>query len=124
MAAGADSTGAAGAEDSAGAEAMGEADETGVEDSTGAGVGAAGVLVAVGAAEDSTGATEEATGMAELVASGVAEGAGTVGLLEPPPRARIRAAAASAATMTMAWVFPVGRSGWMEASTTNKLSVP
>lgn len=39
-------------------------------------------------------------------------------------RARILLAAASAATMTMACVLPVGRSGWIEASTTNRLSVP
>jgi hypothetical protein len=32
--------------------------------------------------------------------------------------------AASAATITIACVFPVGKSGWKDASTTNKLSVP
>lgn len=31
---------------------------------------------------------------------------------------RMTLAACSATTMTMAWVLPVGRSGWTEASTT------
>lgn len=39
-------------------------------------------------------------------------------------KAAILTAAASDTTMMMAWVLPVGRSGWIEASTTNKLSVP
>lgn len=41
-------------------------------------------------------------------------------MLEEPavrPCARMRATAASATIMTMAWVLPVGRSGWILAST-------
>jgi hypothetical protein len=46
-------------------------------------------------------------------------GAETATLEEPAPLpcSRIRATAASAAIMTMAWVLPVGRSGWILAST-------
>jgi len=60
---------------------------------------------------------------AELVAIGTVVLVGVV-LFDAVPRARIFAAAASAATMTMACVFPVGRSGCIEASTTKRLSVP
>jgi hypothetical protein len=41
----------------------------------------------------------------------------TLDELTAPPCARMRATAASATIMTMAWVLPVGRSGWMLAST-------
>lgn len=39
-------------------------------------------------------------------------------------KARIFSAAASAAIMIMVCVLPVGRSGWNDPSTTNRLSVP
>jgi len=44
--------------------------------------------------------------------------------VDPVERARIRLATFSATTMTIAGVFPVGKSGLILASTTNKLSVP
>jgi hypothetical protein len=69
----------------------------------------------MGAAEEAAGATGVAAGTLELAASGVASGVveavGAVPLAGLSPRARMRAAAASAATMTIAWVLPVGRSG-------------
>ena len=79
-------------------------------------------------AEDTTtadGTMEDAAAMTELVASVtrvVAFGA-AVEFPVPDPRAKIFAAAVSAATMTIACVFPGGKSGCIEASTTKRLSV-
>ncbi len=57
-------------------------------------------------------------------ATGAVEFDPVVELEDEVVRAAIFDAAISATTATMAWVFPVGRSGWIEASTMNKLSVP
>ena len=64
---------------------------------------------------------EEAAGVEEAEGVGVEGVSGVVGLDLMPV---IFSAACSAVIMMMDCVFPVGRSGWMEASTTNKLSVP
>jgi len=98
-------------------EAMGATDEATLLGET-TGTADALVMLGRGAALEGLEMTLLETGAALLVAE-------TVGLVpEPLLRARMRDAAASAATMTMAWVLPVGRSGCIEASTTNRLSVP
>ena len=82
---------------------------------TGEALGTTGEPVPMGAAEETAGEPVPLGIAATLVASVMAEVAleadvtGAVPLL--PPRARMRAAAASAATMTIAWVLPVGKSG-------------
>ena len=97
-----------------------EGEVVGIDQHVGRGRGkcgrqAAGEPVPIGAAEETAGTTGVAAGTLELAASGVASGVveavGAVPLAGLSPRARMRAAAASAATMTIACVLPVGRSG-------------
>ena len=96
-----------------------------VAEDAGAEVIAGAEVTAEAAAEVATIPVLEATEAEETATEEVAEEAGTV-LFEPPltSTASTFLAAASAATITIACVFPVGKSGWKDASTTNRLSVP